>query len=82
MCINPSEGGILGTMLDPFASLINHSCEPNAFIFSDGGQLRVRSLRPLSAGDEITICYADVAFGVMIRQESLRSKYFFICRCK
>jgi SET domain-containing protein len=82
LCIHPPEGGTLGITLDPFTFLMNHSCDPNVVTFSEGSCLRVRSLRPIAASDEITICYADIASDVMLRREDLKSQYFFDCQCK
>lgn len=43
-----------GLTFDPFVSKIAHSCSPNAQCVSEGQELRVRTLQPLKAGDEIT----------------------------
>ena len=76
------EGRPLGSVLDPIVAAMNHSCIPNAFVFGEGHQLRVRSLRPLTAGEEVTISYVDRAFAAAIRHEELETKYFFKCKCK
>jgi hypothetical protein len=70
------------TTLDLVGPLINHPCDPNAFVFFEGSELRVRSLTPIHPGDEITQTYVDSKAGVMMRQELLRSEYFFTCECK
>jgi len=56
---------------------VNHFYEPNAFIFFEGKSLRVRSIRKLFAGEEITQSYADITIDVLVRQPILRRKYFF-----
>jgi SET and MYND domain-containing protein len=71
-----------GTALDLVGAFMNHSCDPNVFAFFENSQLRVRSLKPIQAGDEITQTYVDVQAGVMMRGEMLRSQYFFTCGCK
>ena len=81
LCIHPAEGGTLGTSLDIVASLMNHSCEPNALIVFQGNSLRVRSIRKLVARDEITQCYTDVDMDVLIRRHMLKSDFFFDCHC-
>jgi hypothetical protein len=43
----------------PGGWLCNHSCEPNAAIFSDG-EGRVQCARPIAPGDEVTIFYGWV----------------------
>lgn len=71
-----------GAALDLVASFMNHSCDPNAHAFFEGTQLRVRSLKPIQAGDEITLAYVDPKTGVMMRRELLSSNHFFACKCK
>jgi hypothetical protein len=44
----------------PGGWLCNHSCNPNAAIFSDGAG-RVQCMRPISPGDEVTIFYGWVS---------------------
>jgi len=82
MGIKSTEGKVLGTTLDPLAALINHSCDPNVFVFSEGRQLRIRALKAISMGEELTQCYADVVSDVLFRQEILESIYFFACKCR
>jgi SET domain-containing protein len=43
----------------PGGWLCNHSCDPNAAIFSDG-EGRIQCTRPISPGDEVTIFYGWV----------------------
>jgi hypothetical protein len=43
-----------GLTFDPFVSQIAHSWSPNAQCVSEGHELRIRTLQPLKAGDEIT----------------------------
>ena len=63
-------------------SLMNHSCDPNAFVFFEGRSLRVRSTRKLFAGDEVTQCYTDVGMDVLFRRPMLSDEYFFDCHCE
>jgi hypothetical protein len=55
----------------PGGWLCNHSCEPNAAIFSDG-EGRIQCLRPIEPGEEVTIFY-----GWVTRNEPGRDP----CRC-
>lgn len=71
-----------GRMLDLVGSLINHSCDPNAVVFFERGQLRLQSLKPIHAGDEITQTYADLKAGVLMRRRELWARSFFFCNCK
>ena len=63
-------------------AMINHSCDPNTFVYFEGNQLRVRSIRPISAGEEITICYVDPTLILTARKAFLQREYFFDCSCK
>lgn len=51
--------------------LCNHSCSPNAAIYSDGAG-RIQCLRPISAGQEVTIFYGWVTLNEPTRDP---------CRC-
>ncbi|KAH6631325.1 hypothetical protein F5144DRAFT_592358 [Chaetomium tenue] len=43
--------------------------------------LRVRSIKPIAAGEEITICYVDPALTLTARKAFLQHEYFFDCSC-
>ncbi|KAI1081427.1 hypothetical protein F5B20DRAFT_536023 [Whalleya microplaca] len=77
----PGQNVVLGTTLDVVASLMNHSCNPNVVLFFEGNELRVQSLRPLQANEELTQCYTDVQCDVLLRQKLLEENYFFTCCC-
>ncbi|CZR66864.1 uncharacterized protein PAC_16765 [Phialocephala subalpina] len=76
------QGRDIGAALDLFTSLMNHSCDPNAFVFCEGAQLRARSSRPIAAGEEITINYVDPSYDYSFRQKRLKPQYFFACQCE
>ncbi|OBT62586.1 hypothetical protein VE03_07379 [Pseudogymnoascus sp. 23342-1-I1] len=78
--ITPSEGSHV-SVLDFVGSFINHSCDPNAFLFLEGRTLRMRSLRPINAGEEITRSYMELEEGMVERREALRDMYSFVCNC-
>jgi hypothetical protein len=71
MCIWSAEGQMIGSCLDIVGSLMNHSCDPNAFVFHEGSELRVRSLKPIRAGEEITQSYYDGDTDVLPRRKGL-----------
>jgi hypothetical protein len=75
-------GTVIGSSLDPFAALINHSCEPNSAVFFEGPELRLRSGQAIAPGEEITISYIDPNQSFNVRQEQLASKYHFTYKCK
>jgi SET domain-containing protein len=82
MAIYSLEQEYLGIGLDPLASLINHSCKPNAYCLFEGSEIRIRSLQRISAGDEIAITYIDNTVDKHSRQVLLKSRWFFSCTCK
>lgn len=55
----------------PGGFLCNHSCAPNAALYSDAGG-RIQCIRPIAAGEEVTIFY-----GWVTRNEPERDP----CRC-
>jgi len=65
---------------------VNHSCAPNAVFISSFGKWLIKTLRPLRAGEEITISYLgwELLQPTNFRQQQLwRSKCFNCCcsRC-
>jgi hypothetical protein len=84
----------LGMAIDPQISLINHSCEPNAFIrcdttptedttsLSPHGTTSVHALRSIAKDEEITISYIDTSMLRSKRQQELKERYFFDCACE
>jgi hypothetical protein len=71
-----------GTALFAIGSLMNHSCVPSAqvcYLRGDHGAA-VLAKRDLTAGEELTINYVDVAAPVGRRRRQLRH-YGFVCDC-
>ncbi|KAK7056854.1 hypothetical protein VNI00_002571 [Paramarasmius palmivorus] len=70
----------------PSASrLFNHSCVPNAaakYLITSGKSvmMEVVALRPISAGEEITLPYIDPAL-LQTRRTVFQMTYGFTCRC-
>lgn len=71
----------LGLVLDGLACLANHSCQPNAFVVMDGPELSFRTLRDISAGEEVFVSYVDNTEARDVRQAELMSRYYFKCDC-
>lgn len=72
----------MGTAFDYVVSLINHSCNENAYTFFEGNELRVRTLRPLKAGDEVFVCYTDARADVLQRRDDLKQHFSIDCSCE
>lgn len=69
-----------GRCFDPFVSLINHSCDPNAIVHFEGRKLRVFAQRDLSRGNEIYVSYINHS-NYKVRQEELKTHWRFTCSC-
>ena len=72
---------VCGTGIYPLASLINHSCLPNACFVFAGNELLVRTLAPIPAGAEITVSYVDNQRVAPVRHAHLLQAHDFLCRC-
>ncbi|KAK4948002.1 hypothetical protein LTR10_013055 [Elasticomyces elasticus] len=83
----------LGLALHPSTALLNHSCDPNAFVrfdislasqqsgFFGHGSIAIHALRDISENEEITLSYTDNTLPVESRQAELMERYFFKCSC-
>jgi SET domain-containing protein len=54
----------------PGGWLCNHSCNPNAAIFSDGAG-RIQCTRPIAPGEEVTIFYGWVTHGEILEDKTV-----------
>ncbi|KAJ4993279.1 set domain-containing protein 5 [Stagonosporopsis vannaccii] len=71
-----------GAGVFPHAARFNHSCVPNA-TFAWNERLRketVHAMRDVGVGEELVICYVDVAHDRRLRAWELRH-YGFVCGC-
>ncbi|KAK3323364.1 hypothetical protein B0T19DRAFT_442861 [Cercophora scortea] len=72
----------VGAAFNFVSSTINHSCDPNIFLFFEGNQIRVRSLKKIEAGEELTRCYTPEHLCIVRRQPWLKHGDFFDCWCR
>ena len=72
----------VGVGLYPTASLINHSCDPNADLNFYGDAVVVRAIRNIAEGEEICISYGPLFYEVKprLRHSQLKGVYFFNCK--
>ncbi|KJR88315.1 uncharacterized protein SPSK_07041 [Sporothrix schenckii 1099-18] len=66
-------------------AMLNHLCAPNAFVFVEGRQARVRSLHTILPGEEITVALVDTRLDVESRREALRLQTLcpdYVCNCE
>jgi hypothetical protein len=73
---------VVGLGLFTCASMINHSCYPNSFFSADGHSLLVRTIRPIAAGEEITVPYIDLLQPRRDRMAELLASKHFLCACE
>lgn len=71
----------IGLCIQPYASFINHSCDPNAVVGFDDGRLFVKALRDVEEGEQIFVSYVDNTNPFELRQRELSERYFFDCAC-
>ncbi len=71
----------IGICLDPIASSVNHSCEPNVMVTFDGPRCSFRSNRAIVKDEELFINYVDPNDPYLRRQKILAERYFFTCKC-
>ncbi|KAL1301443.1 hypothetical protein AAFC00_005695 [Neodothiora populina] len=70
-----------GISVDPFVSMINHSCDPNIMFFFEGSQARFRTTRAIANGEELFIAYSEPTYEVNWRARDLHGTYNFLCGC-
>lgn len=57
-------GRLLPSLLVGPLRFVNHDCEPNSrFVTARGNQLRLRTIRPIVPGEEVTVSYGSTFFG-------------------
>ncbi|KAJ2890332.1 hypothetical protein IWW38_004193, partial [Coemansia aciculifera] len=79
-CLNDQNGGFY-----LLQSCFNHNCDPNCVVVHpNDGKYRaiIQTLRPIAAGEEMTITYVNPRDGIGERQQALRDWYMFDCRCE
>jgi hypothetical protein len=81
MWVNPGSASRLGSALYPqFGAVMNHSNNPNVYlIFDDDWLLRVRTIAPVAAGEELCFSYVDPGQSYAELRAVLRKKYHFDC---
>jgi len=77
-----SDLNAVGHGIYPEASIINHSCQPNAIVIFNKTELILKVIEPIAVGEEITLSYIELASSSKTRQNLLWNRYFFNCKCK
>ncbi|XP_074523305.1 histone-lysine N-methyltransferase SMYD3 [Halichoeres trimaculatus] len=83
-CFTISDGELqeVGVGLYPSLSLLNHDCRPNCVMVFEGTNLKLRAVRDIDAGEELTISYIETLMVTEDRQKQLEEQYHFICHCQ
>jgi len=76
----------VGAGVYPAVALLNHSCQPTCllrYVISQGRPVRLQviAVRDITAGEELTHSYVDLAEPTAGRQDKLSSVYGFSCMC-
>ncbi|CAM9507598.1 unnamed protein product [Ectocarpus sp. 4 AP-2014] len=82
--VQPLKHATVAVGLYLVASMMNHSCRPNALASFHGGEMRVVATRAIERGELVTISYGPLASKVSSaseRQAYLSRAYFFRCEC-
>ncbi|XP_065209555.1 uncharacterized protein Smyd3 [Planococcus citri] len=89
MCINSfnildNDMNSIGTGMYLAASILDHSCEPNAVAIFEGTTIYIRTIKNLKRFDwsNIRISYIDVLNLTSHRKKELQSMYYFLCDCE
>ncbi|RZC34372.1 SET and/or TPR 11 domain containing protein [Asbolus verrucosus] len=73
-----------GVGLYSFSSLFNHACCPNVEGFQYGSTMVMKAMKTIKEGEQCCISYG-MSYGNCpkeLRQEVLRTKFFFKCECE
>lgn len=73
----------IGTGMYLAASILDHSCRPNAVASFEGRTLHIRTISdmPYVNWDQIFISYIDLMDDTWTRRNSLKKNYYFYCAC-
>jgi hypothetical protein len=78
--LTPEEEVGLG--LFPMCSIFNHSCAPNCSYMNLGARyLAYRTIRPVRAGEELNVNYAEIYASTAERRATLMQSKHFLCKC-
>lgn len=75
---------LVGGALYSTLCLINHSCDPNVFLYLFDERTRViAAVKPIKKGDQIFVTYGPMFIHQTLddRQKELKTKYLFDCKC-
>mmetsp|Transcript_27016 Transcript_27016/g.57884 ORF Transcript_27016/g.57884 Transcript_27016/m.57884 type:complete len:337 (+) Transcript_27016:281-1291(+) len=65
----------------PLLALVNHSCRPNCQQISNDGSCRLRALRDIAIGEELSYSYMSLEGSELERKDAIEDNWKFTCRC-
>lgn len=71
----------IGVGLYDRLALLNHSCDPNCVVVFERTNAVLRAVKPIDAGEQLTISYIDRATDRNERRKQLAARYHFECAC-
>ena len=73
---------ISGSALYLGASIIDHSCAPNATFISNGKEIIIRAIENVNSFEDLRITYIPKLYeSTSRRREILTRDYYFFCQC-
>ncbi|XP_064093706.1 SET and MYND domain-containing protein 4-like [Macrobrachium nipponense] len=73
----------VGAGIFPTLALINHSCDANLKFYTFGRTMVVRAIRPIQAGEELTVAYGTCFENSnLLERRRMLVKYQFTCSCE
>ncbi|XP_025986254.2 histone-lysine N-methyltransferase ASHR1 isoform X2 [Solenopsis invicta] len=82
--IQDREMESIGTGLYLGASIIDHSCKPNAIVTFEGTMIIIRTLTDLPSLDwsQVSISYVELLDSTESRRQKLHEMHYFWCNCE
>lgn len=71
-----------GYCIDPFVSVVQHSCTGNTSLIFEGNELRIRALRSIAKDEEILIPWLEFSKDVSTRAKRLLADWNLTCNCE
>ena len=72
---------VIASGMFPRGAILNHSCDPNCILTYDGSKQIIKTIEPVSEGEELFHSYTDICRPTTVRQEFLLNTYDFRCEC-
>jgi len=80
--VTASQDGDAGAVLLVAGSIFNHACEANTdWRFDDDAVVEFRTIKPVRAGEELSIAYVPAALPYAQRAQRLFANFGFLCDC-